>query len=1129
MTLKHILYLEDAQADADLARIHLQRSLPGVVCTQAPTQREALELLHQAANGQRQPFDLLLTDVALPDGSGLDVLRAVREAGWPMAVVIVTGHGDPEAAVSAMQAGANDYLVKRDDYLDTLGARLQNAWLRYKKQRLALHRTLRVLLVEHDPFDLDLALRHLQKHAPHIQMDAVATAHEALQRLPNHGQQACDWDVLLIDCRMPGMDGLELLDVVRQQRKLDLPVVLLTGHSSEDMAVLALLRGANHFMMKHTGYLYAIPTVLESVHRQHLLLHERAALWAANQKLDHLLATGAVMLFSMVREGDNLVTRWVSANIQTLLGYTVEQVLAPGWWLRCVHPTDLRTMTPTVLWLHQPRPWVREYRVQARSGAWEWVREELNVSTADHATTQDITGSWVLVTDDKRAQLMERVRTELLNALLAGAELSLLLRQIALALEGIDPSMRVSILLCDEQTGWLRSGAAPSLSDSFTQAIDGLVPGVGHGACGTAAHTGQPVWVSDMEAHPFMKAYRPLTRQEGLRACWSLPFKSGHSVNPSGVGGTLAVYFNTVRSPSLAEQGLLQEFANLVSLAVQRTRTRDELQRAAAVLQSTRDAVVVTDLSPAIVSVNPAFERASGYSAQEVLGQNPRLMSSGRHDTTFFRALWANLTTHGSWEGEVWNRRKNGEVYPQWLTIHCLRNPQGEPTHYVGVATDLSRLRSTEAELAHLTHHDLLTGLPNRLLAMLRLEEMLERCALHKQRAAVLHLDVDRFKLVNDSLGHPAGDDLLQQVARRLQAVVGPEQVLARLGGDDFVLLMEGVNNPREAANMARHLTAQMDAPFALGGESDVFSDLSVGISLYPDDAESAQALLAHAEAAMFQAKRQERHAFRFHTRAATDSARQHLALEARLHRALEADEMVLHYQPLVDVVSGRIKGVEALVRWQPPGKPLVMPGAFIGLAEDAGLIVPLGNWVLRTACRQARQWLDAGTPLVVAVNLSGRQFQATDVVALVALALAEAQLPAQWLELELTESVIMDSAERSIVALEGLKALGVRLAIDDFGTGYSSLSYLKRFPLDKLKIDQSFVAGMTMDANDRAITTAVVAMAHSLGLEVLAEGVETAQQLDMLRALGCETVQGYWLGRPVPADQVHPLALLTG
>jgi diguanylate cyclase (GGDEF)-like protein len=406
---------------------------------------------------------------------------------------------------------------------------------------------------------------------------------------------------------------------------------------------------------------------------------------------------------------------------------------------------------------------------------------------------------------------------------------------------------------------------------------------------------------------------------------------------------------------------------------------------------------------------------------------------------------------------------------------------------------------------------------------------MIERCAQHGQRAAVLHLDVDRFKLINDSLGQPAGDDLLQQVAQRLQTVVGSDQVLARLGGDDFVLLMEGVNNPREAANMARRLTAQMDAPFVLGDQSDVFSDLSVGISLYPDDAESAQTLMAHAEAAMFQAKRQERHAFRFHTRALTDSARQHLALEARLHRALEGDEMVLHYQPLVDVVSGRIKGVEALVRWQPPGKPLVMPGEFIGLAEDAGLIVPLGNWVLRTACHQARQWLDAGTPLVVAVNLSGRQFQAIDVVSLVALALTESQLPAQWLELELTESVIMDSAERSIVALESLKDLGVRLAIDDFGTGYSSLSYLKRFPLDKLKIDQSFVAGMTMDANDRAITTAVVAMAHSLGLEVLAEGVETAQQLDMLRALGCETVQGYWLGRPVPADQVHPLALLTG
>ncbi len=554
----------------------------------------------------------------------------------------------------------------------------------------------------------------------------------------------------------------------------------------------------------------------------------------------------------------------------------------------------------------------------------------------------------------------------------------------------------------------------------------------------------------------------------------------------------------------------------------ERRRDENRLRQAAAVFESTRDGVLITDLTPRIVAVNRAYSEITGYDEAEALGANPSQLKSGRHDQSFYQAMWASLLETGHWQGEIWNRRKNGEVYPQWLSISSVRDARGEPSHYVGVFTDISQIKQSEARLEHLAHYDPLTGLPNRLLAQSRLRHAIERAERHRYRIAALYIDLDRFKTINDSLGHPVGDELLAAIAERLRARLRDEDTLARLGGDEFLLVLEYLQRPEDAISVAASLIAVLAPPFQLAEGRDVYVSASIGVSLYPDDAGNVTELIQHADAAMYQAKEQGRNTYRFYTEALTVAAHERLALETRLRQALERDEFVLHFQPLIGARDVRPIGVEALVRWAPPGEPLVPPGNFIALAEETGLIVPLGDWVLRAACAQARAWMDAGWPrLVVAVNLSGRQFQSRDMAALVRAVLDETGLPADRLELELTESMIMEQGRGAVATLTMLKDLGVRLAIDDFGTGYSSLAYLKRFPIDKLKIDQSFVHGLAHDSDDREIAATIIAMARSLNLEVLAEGVETEQQLAFLRLYGCDAYQGFLFGRPMPAGEL--------
>jgi diguanylate cyclase (GGDEF)-like protein/PAS domain S-box-containing protein len=516
--------------------------------------------------------------------------------------------------------------------------------------------------------------------------------------------------------------------------------------------------------------------------------------------------------------------------------------------------------------------------------------------------------------------------------------------------------------------------------------------------------------------------------------------------------------------------------------------------------------------------VNPAYSEITGYSADEVVGRNPGLLRSGRHDRAFYQAMWTSLKKLGYWQGEVWNRRANGEVYPQWLTLSTVRDEAGEPSHFVGVFTDLTQLKRSEQQLEHLTHYDPLTDLPNRLLVQSRLEHAIEQARRHRSKVGVLFVDLDRFKNVNDSLGHPAGDELIQAVSARLRGGLRDEDTLARLGGNEFLVVIEDLESADEAASVASKLTQLVQNPFCVAGGHEVIVSASIGISLYPDDGDSATGLIQHADAALYQAKARGRDSFCFYSAALTAAVSERMQMEMGLRRALERGELLIHYQPLVSLEGGRV-GAEALLRWQPPGEALVRPDRFIPLAEETGLIVPIGAWVLREACRQARAWLDAGLDFgVVSVNLSVRQFHERDLPSLVADVLHETGLPAERLELEITESALMDDVEQAVQTLQALRAIGVALAVDDFGTGYSSLAYLKRFPIGKLKVDQSFVRGIATDDSDLAIVTATIAMANSLGFATTAEGVETEAQLDILRALGCSAYQGYLFSRPVDA-----------
>jgi len=546
---------------------------------------------------------------------------------------------------------------------------------------------------------------------------------------------------------------------------------------------------------------------------------------------------------------------------------------------------------------------------------------------------------------------------------------------------------------------------------------------------------------------------------------------------------------------------------------------QEKLQQAATVFESTAEGVLITDTQQNISAVNRAFSEITGYSETEALGQTPRLLASGLHDSAFYAAMWHQLTANGHWQGEISNRRKNGEVYPSWLTISAVRNRDLMITHFVAVFADISSLKHAQARLDYQAHHDPLTGLPNRTLFESRLQAALNNQQETGSQGAVLFLDLDRFKHINDSLGHPIGDLLLKDIAVRLKDQLRDVDTVARLGGDEFIILLPGLQQPSDAEHLANKLLACFTPPFQ-AGEHEFFISASIGTSLYPQDGVDVATLVKNADAAMYRSKAKGRNRVESYTQDLTAQANERVALEHELRRAIEREELLLYYQPKRSLDTQQLIGAEALIRWRHPTFGDVPPEHFIALAEENGMILQIGDWVLEQACRQMHAWkntYDDFGPL--SVNLAGAQLRHPNLLARIEQLLRDNHLEPGCLQLEITENFIMSQAEEALDVLHQLKHLGVQLAIDDFGTGYSSLSYLKRLPLDFLKIDQSFVRGLPDDPHDAAIVRAIIALGHSMQFTIIAEGVETPAQQAFLAAEGCEQMQGYIVSLPLPAD----------
>ncbi len=1109
-----LLLLEDNPADALLNERALRQE--GIAFTALRVESRAAFI---SALNDFKP-DIILADYQLPDFDGLAALEITQKSCPDTPYIFVTGSIGEELAAESIKRGASDWVTK--DRLSRLPGTILNA-LKEKKLR-AQHREAMAAL--HDQALFHAAMLD-SIPVPVFYKDFEGRylgCNRAFEELTGNSRE-----------QLVGKSVFDLApsEIAKKYHEMDEALFRQAGRQSYEWVVRNSSDELRNVMFHKATFLRGdggvgglIGAMVDITERKRTEEHLR--------KLSRVVEQSPVSVVITDLQGN---IEYVNPKFSQLSGYSLQDLI--GATPRIIQsgqtpPEVYREMWATIL---SGREWRGEMQNRKKSGELYWEDEVITPITDDQATLTHFVAVKEDITQRKHAEaeLLRLNRTlkllsECNQALVRATDETQLIDTVCRLINSIGGYVGVWVGYAEQDEA--KSVRAVSLvgvwDDEFAASLRRVSwadTELGQGPTGTAIRTGEVVITHELQSDPRYAPWLEGIARVGAHSAASLPLAAGGRVL-----GAITLYACAEDAFDGQQMALLRELADDVAYGVMSLRGKVERQGVEQkmllfqhAIESSNDGILISDSflpDHPIFYVNPAFERITGYSATEVVGRNARFLLGKELDQIGVEELRNALREQRSTKLVLRCYRKDGSLFWNDLSLAPVRGESGQVRHQVSIIKDITERKDYETQLEYQASYDALTGLANRNLLADRLDQAIAHARRDKTLVAVLLLDLDRFKVVNDSLGHDAGDILLQTMAQRLTACVRSVDTVARLGGDEFVVVMSDIDSENDAATLARKLLHQLSLPMMVAGR-EMVSNASLGIALYPKDAEQASTLLKNADVAMYRAKELGRNSMQFYTPAMNASTLARLELESALRRAVLRDELVLYYQPKVELQRGRVVGAEALIRWRHPQLGMVAPGEFIPLAEETGLIVEIGEWVIDQACAQIKAWQDEGLPdITVAVNLSARQFQQENLAKIVDQALRLNEVAARCLELEVTESAVMQDPDKTVAILHELKRIGVHLSLDDFGTGYSSLNYLKRFPIDILKIDQSFVRDIITDPDSAAIAVTIISLAHSLRRRVVAEGVETEAQLDFLRRRRCDEMQGYHFSRPLPAEE---------